>query len=84
MAGRKKKYNGYGKITIIDHGTKAKKRYSTVYAHQSRIFVKVGDYISRGDVIGWVGSTGNSTGPHLHFEIRVNGNPVNPLKYIKL
>ncbi|MBT6119843.1 peptidoglycan DD-metalloendopeptidase family protein [bacterium] len=84
VAGRKKKYNGYGKITIIDHGTKAKKRYSTVYAHQSRIFVKVGDYISRGDVIGWVGSTGNSTGPHLHFEIRVNGNPVNPLKYIKL
>ena len=84
VAGRKKKYNGYGKITIIDHGTKAKKRYSTIYAHQSRIFVKVGDYVSRGDVIGWVGSTGNSTGPHLHFEIRLNGNPVNPLKYIKL
>ena len=61
-----------------------KKRVSTVYAHQSRILVKEGDYVKKGDEIGWVGSTGYSTGPHLHFEIRLNGVPVDPLRYMRV
>jgi murein DD-endopeptidase MepM/ murein hydrolase activator NlpD len=86
VTGKKDKYRGYGKITIIDHGQREKdnKRISSVYAHQSRILVKVGEKVKRGQTIGWVGSTGYSTGPHLHFEIRENGRPVNPLRYIKL
>jgi len=85
LSGRKHAYKGYGKVTIIDHGwnKKIKKRFSSVYAHQSRILVKKGAFVKQGDEIGWVGSTGFSTGPHLHFEIRVDGVPVNPLKYIK-
>lgn len=66
---------GYGKYLIIDHGG----GYSTLYAHCSSISVKVGDVVKRGDVIGKVGSTGNSTGPHIHFEIRVNGKAQDPL-----
>jgi murein DD-endopeptidase MepM/ murein hydrolase activator NlpD len=86
LAGRAAKYRGYGKITIIDHGRRPKdgKRISTVYAHQSRTLVKKGAMVKRGQIIGLVGSTGYSTGPHLHFEIRENGRPINPLKYIRL
>jgi murein DD-endopeptidase MepM/ murein hydrolase activator NlpD len=86
VAGRKPEYAGYGKVTIIDHGRRKKdgKRISTVYAHQSRIFVRPGQRIEQGQDIGWVGSTGYSTGPHLHFELRENGIPVDPLKYIRL
>jgi murein DD-endopeptidase MepM/ murein hydrolase activator NlpD len=86
VAGRKRKYKGYGKVTVIDHGMSKtmKKRVSTVYAHQSRILVKEGDYVKKGDEIGWVGSTGYSTGPHLHFEIRLNGIPVNPLRFMRI
>lgn len=54
----------------------------TVYAHCKKIYVKEGDAITRGEVIGEVGNTGNSTGPHLHLEIRINGNPVNPQDYL--
>lgn len=71
-------WGGYGKATIIDHG----KGYSTVYAHQSRILVGKGQVVSKGEIIGSVGSTGWSTGPHLHFEVRINGKPVNPLGYL--
>lgn len=67
----------YGKYMIIDHGG----GYSTLYAHCSSINVKVGDVVTKGQVIGNVGSTGWSTGPHLHFEIRINGKAVNPLGY---
>lgn len=72
-------YGGYGNMIIIDHGG----RISTVYGHLSKIVVKVGEEVAEGDVIGYVGSTGLSTGPHLHFEVRINGDPVDPLTWLK-
>jgi murein DD-endopeptidase MepM/ murein hydrolase activator NlpD len=68
---------GYGNLTIIDHGN----GLATAYAHQSAIYISGGS-VSQGTVIGAVGSTGSSTGPHLHFEVRVNGSPVDPLGYL--
>ena len=56
--------------------------YSTRYGHLSGYAVRPGQRIKRGDVLGYVGSTGRSTGPHLHYEVRLNNNPVNPLEYI--
>ncbi|MBM3469815.1 MAG: hypothetical protein FJX73_03375 [Armatimonadetes bacterium] len=67
-------YGGYGKLVILDHGDGV----STLYGHLSRISVKTGQNVSRRQVIGYVGSTGYSTGPHLHYEIRRNGRPINP------
>ncbi|MCI5802397.1 MAG: peptidoglycan DD-metalloendopeptidase family protein [Oscillospiraceae bacterium] len=69
---------GYGIYLIIDHGG----GMSTLYGHTSEILVDVGDYVTRGETIAKVGSTGWSTGPHLHFEIRVNGKHTNPLEYL--
>jgi murein DD-endopeptidase MepM/ murein hydrolase activator NlpD len=68
---------GYGNTTIIDHGS----GISTLYAHQSSILISSGS-VTKGQVIGYVGATGYATGPHLHFEVRINGNPVNPLGYL--
>ena len=70
--------SSYGNTVIVDHGG----TLATLYAHQSRIAVKEGQSVNRGQTLGYVGSTGYSTGPHLHFEVRVNGNPVDPLRYL--
>lgn len=69
---------GYGQITLIDHGDGV----VSAYAHQSRFAVGQGTRVSRGQVIGYIGSTGNSTGPHLHLETRVGGSAVNPRQYL--
>ena len=68
---------GYGNIVLIDHGY----GYETMYGHLSRINVKVGQTVNRGDVIGFVGSSGASTAPHLHYEVMKNGQKVNPQNY---
>lgn len=70
---------GYGNYVVIDHGGGR----STLYAHMSKIKTKKGAKVSKGDVIGLVGSTGYSTGPHLHFEILINGKHTNPMNYFK-
>ena len=72
-------YSGsYGNLVKVDHGNGVE----TWYGHCSKIYSKVGDIVEAGDVIAAVGSTGNSTGPHLHLEIRINGNTVNPQNYV--
>ena len=75
---RVEKQNGYGKLIEIDHGYKL----STLYGHNKTIAVKVGDIVKQGQVIATMGSTGRSTGPHVHYEVLRNGKPVNPQKYI--
>lgn len=69
----------YGKIVKIDHGSNLETRY----AHASKLLVKVGERVEKGQVVALVGSTGRSTGPHLHYEIRLNGNVLDPRKYLK-
>lgn len=71
-------YGGYGNAVVIDHGA----GLSTLYAHQSKLAVSVGQSVSDGEVIGYVGSTGYSTGPHLHFETREFGTPVDPMPFL--
>ncbi|MBI5374862.1 MAG: peptidoglycan DD-metalloendopeptidase family protein [Candidatus Schekmanbacteria bacterium] len=69
--------SGYGKMVIIDHG----RGYSTVYGHNCTTIVKPNEVVKKGEVIAYVGNTGRSTGPHLHFEVRYNGRSFNPLNY---
>jgi len=71
--------SGYGRLVKIEHAFGIETRF----AHLSQINVKVGQRVSRGDRIGGMGSSGRSTGTHLHYEVRENGTPVNPMKYIK-
>jgi murein DD-endopeptidase MepM/ murein hydrolase activator NlpD len=70
--------SGYGNAVVIDHGG----GFSTLYGHQSRTAVSVGQHVNQGDVIGYSGNTGFSTGPHLHFETRVNGSPQDPMRFL--
>jgi murein DD-endopeptidase MepM/ murein hydrolase activator NlpD len=70
---------GYGKLVVVRHGN----GYSTYYGHLSEIKAAVGRSIKRGDVVGLMGATGNTTGPHLHYEVRVFGAAVNPSKYLE-
>ena len=69
---------GYGNVIYLSHGY----GFSSRFGHLSKFAVRPGQKIKRGDILGYVGSTGRSTGPHLHYEVRVNGKPVNPLEYI--
>jgi len=69
---------GYGRLMVVDHGG----GIQTAYAHLSRFYVHTGADVRRGDVIGAVGSSGRSTGPHLHYEVRLGGGPVNPYRYL--
>jgi murein DD-endopeptidase MepM/ murein hydrolase activator NlpD len=71
--------SGYGRLVTIQHAF----GIETKYAHNSNLRVKVGQRVSRGDHIADMGNTGRSTGTHLHYEVRVNGKPVNPMIYIK-
>ncbi|NJM40634.1 MAG: M23 family metallopeptidase, partial [Anaerolineae bacterium] len=70
---------GYGYMVLINHGN----GFQTLYGHLSQYYIDAGQCVNRGAVIGAMGSTGNSTGPHLHFEIRVNGVPDNPYYYLQ-
>jgi murein DD-endopeptidase MepM/ murein hydrolase activator NlpD len=70
-------WGGYGNVVIVDHGLR-----TTLYGHQSRMAVRRGQVVERGQVVGYVGSTGNSTGPHLHFEVVVDGVLEDPLVYL--
>jgi murein DD-endopeptidase MepM/ murein hydrolase activator NlpD len=70
--------SGYGRMVVVDHGGDLK----TVYAHLSTVFTQQGQWVRRGDLIGTVGTTGNTTGPHLHYEVRFRGEAVDPMCYL--
>jgi murein DD-endopeptidase MepM/ murein hydrolase activator NlpD len=73
---------GFGNVVVVAHGNVGGSSLATAYAHQSRLAVSAGQQVSRGQVIGYIGTTGTSTGCHLHLETRVAGTPVNPMRYL--
>lgn len=75
-------YGGYGKVVILEHGIINGKPITTLYAHMNSIAVSNGQRVTKGQTLGYEGTTGYSTGPHCHFEVRVNGQTSNPLNYI--
>ncbi len=80
VIGRADWFGGYGLCVEIEHGANLETRYG----HMSRIAVAEGQHVHKGDVIGYVGSTGRSTGPHLHYEVRIGGEAVNPVPYLQV
>lgn len=70
---------GYGRLVVVDHGFGV----TTWYAHLSSLNAAVGQQVKRGEVVGYVGVSGRSTGPHVHYEVRINGAPVNPMRYLR-
>jgi len=72
--------SGYGMMTLVDHGF----GYSTLYGHTSKILVKVGDRVARGQMIAYMGTTGRSTGHHLHYEVWRHGRPTNPMRFLRV
>jgi murein DD-endopeptidase MepM/ murein hydrolase activator NlpD len=73
-------YHGYGNLVIVDHGG----GITTYYAHLSSFELGVGDKVNRGTVVGYAGSTGRATSPHLHYELRIDGNAINPFQQVAL
>ena len=78
VAGRAPGYAGYGTIVVIGHPN----GLTTLYAHLSRVLVGIGRQVASGDIIGAMGCTGSCTGPHVHFEVRIANQPVDPLRYL--
>ena len=72
--------NGFGNLVVLRHGN----GYETVFGHMSKRLVKKGERVQRGQVIGLMGNTGRSTGPHLHYEVHYKGEPINPKKYLSV
>ncbi|SNS75548.1 M23 family metallopeptidase [Sphingopyxis indica] len=79
IVGRAQRLGGYGNYVEINHGNEIQTRYG----HMSRFVVHAGERVKKGEVIGYVGSTGRSTGNHLHYEVRIEGSPVNPLPFVR-
>jgi murein DD-endopeptidase MepM/ murein hydrolase activator NlpD len=72
------KFQGYGKMIVLEHNPKV----ATIYGHCQKLLVKSGELVHKGNLIALVGKTGHATAPHLHFEVRIDKKPVNPLKYL--
>jgi murein DD-endopeptidase MepM/ murein hydrolase activator NlpD len=71
--------SGYGRMVVVDHGF----GLNTLYGHLSSFGTEVGVHVKRGDTVGYVGVSGRTTGPHVHYEVRINGAPVNPWRYLR-
>jgi murein DD-endopeptidase MepM/ murein hydrolase activator NlpD len=69
---------GYGNLVVVDHGN----GFSTAYGHNTSVAVGFGQSVAQGQLVAYSGNTGHSTGPHVHFEVRINGSPVDPLGYL--